>query len=56
MMILSECHLTLYDTVDCVADPFDKQAKPMMHGDEVIGVDELKELDPGPSSHDRQHP
>jgi hypothetical protein len=50
MMILSEFHLTLYDTVDCVANPLplldllivgqsDKQAKAMMHGDEGIGLD-----------------
>jgi hypothetical protein len=43
MMILSECHLTLYQTVDCIVDPlplkdlptarhFDKTAKVMMHG------------------------
>jgi hypothetical protein len=63
MMIPSECHLTLYDTVDCIANPLplldllivgqsDKWAKAMMHGDEGIGVDGLKELDPGPSSPD----
>jgi hypothetical protein len=58
MMILSEYHLTLYNTVDCVADPLplldlpivgqsDNQAKEMMHhGDEGIGVDGLKELGP----------
>jgi hypothetical protein len=33
----------------------DKQAKAMMHGDEGFGVDGLKELDPGPSSHDSIH-
>jgi hypothetical protein len=66
MMIPSECHLTLYDTGDCIANPLpllvlpivgqsDKQAKAMMHGDEGIGVDGLKELDPGPSSHDNIH-
>jgi hypothetical protein len=27
----------------------------MMHGDEGIGVDGLKELDPGPSKHDAIH-
>jgi hypothetical protein len=31
---------------------FDKTAKVMMHGDEGIGVDGLKELDPDPSTHD----
>ncbi len=63
MMIPSECCLTLYDTGDCHANPLplldllivrqsDKQAKAMMHGDEDICVDGLKELDPGVSSHD----
>jgi hypothetical protein len=33
----------------------DKQAKAMMHGDEGIGLDWLKELDRGPSSHDSIH-
>jgi hypothetical protein len=33
----------------------DKQAKAMMHGDQSIGVDGLKELDSGPSSHDSIH-
>ncbi len=66
MMILSECHLTLYDTVDCIANPLPlldllivgqshKQAKAMMYGDEGIGVDGLKELVPGPSFHDSIH-
>ena len=66
MMIPSECHLTLYDTGDCIANPLplldlpiigqsDKQANVMMHGDQGIGVDGLKELDPGPSSHDSIH-
>ena len=52
--------------LDCIANPLplldlpivgqsDKQAKAMMHGDEGIGVDGLKELDPGPSSHDSIH-
>jgi hypothetical protein len=65
-MIPSECHLTLYDIGYCVANPLplldlsivgqsDKQAKAMMHGDEGIGVDGLKELEPGPSSHDSIH-
>jgi hypothetical protein len=51
MMIPSECHLTLYDTGDCIANPLplldlpivgqsDKQAKAMMHGDEGIGVND----------------
>jgi hypothetical protein len=66
MMIPSECHLTLYDTVDCIVNPLplkdlpivgqsDKKAKAMMHGDEGIGVDGLKELDPSPSTHDGIH-
>jgi hypothetical protein len=66
MMIPSGCHLTLYDTGDCVANPLplldlpivgqsDKQVKAMIHGDEGIGVDGLKELDPGCSSHDSIH-
>jgi hypothetical protein len=49
--------------VDCVVNPLplrrlpivgqsDKKAKAMMHGDEGIGVDGLKELDPDPSTHD----
>jgi hypothetical protein len=54
MMIPSECHLTLYDTVDCIVNPLhlmdlpivgqsDKWARAiMMHGDEGIGVDGLK--------------
>jgi hypothetical protein len=46
MMIPLECHLTLYETVDCIVDPLplspkdlpiagqsDKKAKAMMHGD-----------------------
>jgi hypothetical protein len=51
--------MTLYDTVGCIVNPLpledlpivghsDKNAKVMMHGDEGIGVDGLKELDPGP--------
>jgi hypothetical protein len=66
MMILTECHLILDYTGDCIADPLplldlplvgqsDKEAKAMMHGDEGIGADGLKELDPGPSSHDSIH-
>jgi hypothetical protein len=66
MMIPSECNQTLYDTEDCIANPLplldllifgqsDKQAKAMMHADEGIGVDGLKELNPGPSSHDNIH-
>jgi hypothetical protein len=66
MMIPLECHLTLYDTVDCIVNPLplmdfpivgqsDKRAKAMMHGDEGIGVDGLKEFDPGPSTHDGIH-
>jgi hypothetical protein len=54
MMIPSECHLTLYDTVDCIVNPLhlmdllivgqsDKKARAiMMHRDEGIGVDGLK--------------
>jgi hypothetical protein len=52
LMIPSECHLSLYFTLGCIADPLplldllifgqsDKQAKAMMHGDEGIGVDGL---------------
>jgi hypothetical protein len=63
MTIPSKCHLTWYDTVDCIVEPLplpdlpivgqsDKQAKAMMHGDEGICADGLKELDPDPSSHD----
>jgi hypothetical protein len=59
MRIPSECLLTLYDTVDCIVNSLplkdlaivgqsDKKAKAMMHGDEGIGVDGLKELDLGP--------
>jgi hypothetical protein len=60
--------MTLYDTVGCIVNPLpledlpivghsDKNAKVlMMHGDEGIGVDGLKELDPGPSTHDGSHP
>jgi hypothetical protein len=33
----------------------DKKAKAMIHGDEGIGVDGLKELDPGPNIHDGIH-
>jgi hypothetical protein len=63
-MIPSECHLTLYETVDCVVNPLplkdlpivghvDKtEKKVMMHGDVGIGVDGLKELDPDPSTYD----
>ncbi len=57
-----ECHMILYDTVGCIVNPLpledlpivgqsDKNAKVMMHGDEGIGVDGLKELLPGPSSY-----
>jgi hypothetical protein len=63
MTIPSECHLTLYETVDCIVDPlplkdspivghFNKTTKVMMHGDEGIGVNGLKELDSDPSTHD----
>jgi hypothetical protein len=63
MAIPLECHLTLYETVDCIVDRLplkdllivgqsDKKATAMMHGDEGIGVHGLKELDPGPSKHD----
>jgi hypothetical protein len=56
-----ECHMTLYDTVGCIVNPLpledlqmvghsDKTTKLMMHGDEGITVDGLKELDPDPSS------
>jgi hypothetical protein len=66
MRIPLECHLTLYDTVDCIVDslPLEdlpivgysrNKAKAMMHGDEGIGVDGLKELDPGPYTHDGIH-
>jgi hypothetical protein len=68
MRIPSECHLTLSDTVDCIANPLllkdfsqlldtltKSKAKAMMHGDEGIGVDGLKELDPGPYIHDSIH-
>jgi hypothetical protein len=59
---LEECHLTLYDTVSCIVNPlpledllivghFNKNAKAMMHGDDAIGVDGLKELNPGPYTH-----
>jgi hypothetical protein len=55
-----ECHMILYDTVGCIVNPLpledlrivghsDKNTKVIMHGDEGIGVDGLKELDPGPS-------
>ena len=65
-VLLEECHLNLYDTVGCIVNPlpledllivghFDKNAKAMMHGDEGIGVDGLKELDPGPDIHDGIH-
>jgi hypothetical protein len=54
--------MILYDTVGCIVNPLpledlpivgqsDKNAKVMMHGDEGIGVDGLKELLPGPSSY-----
>jgi hypothetical protein len=33
----------------------DKNAKVMIHGEEGIGVDGLKQLDPGPSTHDGIH-
>jgi hypothetical protein len=33
----------------------DKKTKAMMHGEEGIGVDGLKELDPGPYTHDEIH-
>jgi hypothetical protein len=53
----------LYETVDCIVNPLplkdllivgqsDKKGKAMMHGDEGIGVDGLRELDPGPSKHE----
>jgi hypothetical protein len=31
---------------------FNKTTKVLMHGDEGIGVDGIKELDPDPSTHD----
>jgi hypothetical protein len=63
MMIPSECHLTLYQTVDCFVDPlplkvlpivghFNKATEVMMHGNEGIAADGQKELDPDPSTHD----
>jgi hypothetical protein len=33
----------------------DKKAKAMVNGDEGIGMDELKELDHGPYTHDGMH-
>jgi hypothetical protein len=56
----------LYETFDCIVNPLplkdlpivgqsDKKKKAMMHGDEGIGVDGLKELDPGPFTHDGIH-
>jgi hypothetical protein len=61
-----ECHMTLHDSVGCIVNPLlledlpivghlDKNAKVMMHVDEGIVVDGLKELDPGPSTHDGIH-
>jgi hypothetical protein len=61
-----ECHMILYDTVGCFVNPLpledlpivghsDKNTKVIMHNDEGIGVDGLKELDPGPSTHDGIH-
>jgi hypothetical protein len=67
MLIPSECHMTLYETVDCVVNPLplkdlpivgqsDKKAEAIMHGDEgIAGEDGLKELDPHPSEHDGIH-
>jgi hypothetical protein len=59
----SEFHLTLYDTVGCIVNllPLEsllmvghsnKNAKAMMHGDEGIGVNGLKDVNPGLSTHD----
>jgi hypothetical protein len=58
-----ECHMTLYHIVGCIVDllhlkdllivgHFNKTTKVMMHGDEGIGVEGLKELDPDPSTLD----
>jgi hypothetical protein len=58
--------MILYDTEGCIVNPLpledlpivghsDKNAKVMMHDDGGIGVDGLKELDPGPSTHDGIH-
>jgi hypothetical protein len=68
MRIPLECHhLTLYDTMDCIFNHMsledllilighsDEKAKAMMHGDEGIGVDGLKELDPVCYTHDGIH-
>jgi hypothetical protein len=66
MRIPSECHLTLYDTVDCILGALpredllivghsDKKAKVIMHDDEDFGVDGLKELDLDPYTHDGIH-
>jgi hypothetical protein len=61
-----ECHMIFYDTVGCIVNPLpledlpivghsDKNTKVMMHGDEDIGVDGLKEIDPGPSTDHNIH-
>jgi hypothetical protein len=61
-----ECHMILYDTVGCIVNPLpledlpivrhsDKNTKVIMHGDEGIDVDGLKQLNPGPSTHDGIH-
>jgi hypothetical protein len=67
MRIPLEPHLTLYGTKVCIVNrlPLEdlsinvghsgKTAKVMIHGDEGIGVDGLKELVPGPSTHDGIH-
>jgi hypothetical protein len=58
--------MILFDTIGCIVNPLPledlpivghsgKNAKVMMHGDEGNGVDGLKELDPGPFTHDGIH-
>jgi hypothetical protein len=66
MTIPLECHLTLYNTVDCIVDHLlfedllivghsDEKAKAMKHGDKGLDVDGLKEFDPGVYTHDGIH-
>jgi hypothetical protein len=60
------CHQSLCDNISCIANlspledlsivgHFDKTAQVGRHDEEGISVNELKELNPGPSNHDGIH-
>jgi hypothetical protein len=66
MRIPLECYLILYGIKGCIVNilpledlpidgPSNQKAQAMMHGDVGTGLDRLKELDPGPNTHDGMH-